>query len=103
MFLSEVLTEMRRLDSEKNPIPFSISVRTFSRKDFSGGELKTLRSVTLLQAPKIKGVQRLADDTPFRNPHHWENRTLNVKDAHGSITKINTMFIINYNGYDVIY
>lgn len=102
IFLSEVLKEMKRLDSENNPVPFQISVRCFTRKNFSGGKLLVFPAATLLQPPKQKGVQRLSDATPFKDANHWENRTRNIKDETG-IHKINTLFITHFNGMEVIF
>jgi hypothetical protein len=88
--LSDILSEMRKLDEAKNPIPFSISVRSFDAKKLSGGKLKVYENAVLLQAPKTKGVKRLSDQTPFKNPNHFANRTRNIKDVNG----IHIKFII---------
>lgn len=102
IFLREALSEMKRLDSDKNPVPFSLSARTFSRKDLSGGKMKDYENATLMQPPKKTGVQRLADQTEFKNANHFANRTRNIKTATG-IHKINILFITNFNGQEVIY
>jgi hypothetical protein len=102
MNLSEVLKEMKKLDENKNPIPFSISVRTFERENLYGGRLLNYKNVTLLQAPKNKGKNRLADQTAFKNPYHFANRTRNIKNDSG-IYKINILFITKFNGKQVVY
>ena len=51
------------------------------------------KDAELLQAPKNKGVKRLADPTPFKNPNHFKNHTRNIKVA-GNIVTINIFFII---------
>jgi len=102
IFLREVLSEMKKLDDGKNPIPFSISVRTFSRQDLSGGKLTHYDFATLLQPPKNKGKLRLADSTNFKNANHFSNRTRNIKTENG-IQKINILFITHFNGLPVIF
>lgn len=100
--LREVLKTMRLLDEDKNPIPFCLTVRTFSRNDKSGGQIRTFKNATLLQPPKAPGKTRLADPTLFKKPNHFVNRTRNIKDETG-ISKINILFIISFNNLDVIY
>lgn len=102
IYLSEVLVEMKKLDANKIPIPFSISVRTFERKKIIGGKIKYYQNATLMQEPPKKGVKRLLDSTDFKNPKHFDNRTRNIKDASG-IHKINILFIISFNGKQVVY
>ena len=103
LFLSEILTEMKKLDNQKNPVPFSIKVRTFNLQNKSGGNIRYYPEAVLMQAPKTKGIKRLADVTPFKNPNHGENRTRNIKLPDGSIKKINILFIIEFNGKKVVF
>lgn len=102
MFLGEVLQEMKKLTDGKNPVPFSLAVRTFNRFNKNGGKLILYHNAELMQPPKKKGLVRLADPTAFKNPNHFENRTRNIK-VNGDIIKINILFIIAFNGYKVIY
>lgn len=102
MFLDVILTEMKRLDSNKNPVPFSISYRTYNRQNKSGGKLIREDSATMLQPPKNPGNVRLSQKTPFRNANHWSNRTVNIKTSEGEIRKVNKLFIIEFNGHQVI-
>lgn len=99
--LSDVLKLMRQLDRNKQPIPFSISVRTFNRQNGSGGRLTHYRGATLMQAPKTPGVVRLSQQIAFKNPNHWENRTRNIKTSEG-IKTIHILYIIEFNGKKVI-
>lgn len=101
MPLSEVLTEMKKLDSNKNPVPFSIVFRTYNRQNKYGGKLVSEQNATLLQAPKTPGKIRLSQNTAFKNPNHFANRTRNIKTSEG-IKKVNIFFIIEFNGYQVI-
>ena len=101
ILLSQVLNEMRKLEERKNPIPFTISIRTFNTQNKSGGRFVTYENATLMQPPKTAGVVRLSQDIDFKNPNHWKNITLNIKTNEG-IKKIHILFIIKFNGLDVI-
>ena len=101
IFLKEVLKEMKKLDSKKNPIPFSISFRTYNQQNKSGGRLVSYDNATLMQAPPEPGAMRLSQNIDFKNPNHWENHTRNIKTNFG-IKKINIFFITKFNGLDVL-
>ena len=101
IFLKEVLKEMKKLDSKKNPIPFSISFRTYNQQNKSGGRLVSYDNATLMQAPPEPGAMRLSQNIYFKNPNHWENHTRNIKTNFG-IKKINIFFITKFNGLDVL-
>lgn len=102
MILSEVITQMKKLDFNKNPVPFTISFRTYNKQNKFGGKLLTEFDVVMCQAPKKPGKKRLANSTPFKNPNHFANRTINIKNTHGDIKTVNTLFITEFNGYQVI-
>lgn len=95
--LKDMLSDMKKLDSQKNPVPFSLSVRTFNRQNHSGGKLIVYHNVTLLQQAKNKNA---CGGSP---PRHWENRTRNIKLPNGQIKKISILFIIAYNGKNVVF
>lgn len=101
MLLSDVLKEMRKLDDHKNPIPFDITIRTYNSQNKSGGRLVTYDNAMLMQAPKNTGAIRLSQKTDFKNPNHFANRTRNLKTNRG-IKKIHILFIIKFNGFDVV-
>lgn len=101
MLLSDVLKEMRRLDEQKNPIPFDITIRTYNSQNKSGGRLVTYENAVLMQPPKKPGLIRLSQKTDFKNPNHFANRTRNLKTNEG-IKKIHILFIIKFNGVDVV-
>lgn len=103
IFLSDVLSEMRKIDDKNKPVPFSIKVRSFSVQNKKGGEIKNYPYATLLQAPKQKGTKRLAMNADFKNPNHYENRTRNIKLNDQKIKKINILFIDEFNGKKVVY
>lgn len=93
IFLKDVLLDMKKLDNQKNPIAFSLAVRSFNKQNNTGGKLIVYHNVTLMQTAKIK--KSVAN--------HWENRTRNIKLPNGEIKKINILFIVSYNGKEVIY
>ena len=101
IFLKEVLKEMKKLDSKKNPIPFSISFRTYNQQNKSGGRLISYDNATLMQAPPEPGAMRLSQNIDFKNPNHWENHTRNINTNFG-IKKIHIFFITKFNGLDVV-
>ena len=101
IFLKEVLKEMKKLDSKKNPIPFSISFRTYNQQNKLGGKLISYDNATLMQAPPEPGVARLSQNLDFKNPNHWDNHTRNIKTNFG-IKKINIFFITKFNGLEVV-
>jgi len=101
IFLKEVLKEMKKLDSKKNPIPFSISFRTYNQQNKSGGRLVSYDNATLMQAPPEPGAMRLSQNIDFKNPNHWENHTRNINTNFG-IKKIHIFFITKFNGLDVL-
>lgn len=103
IYLSEVLGEMRKLTENKQPVPFSISVRSFNLQNKRGGKLIHYENAVLMQPPKQKGAKRLADATHFKNPNHWENRTRNIKLENGEIKKINILFVDSFNGKKVVF
>ncbi len=102
MFLREVLEDMKRLDENKNPIPFNISVRTYEREKQVGGVLKKYQNATLMVSGKRRSLKSLAEGKQEKDPNHWENKTRNLK-VNGVIKKINILFIIEYNGSKVVF
>ncbi len=102
MKIREVLQDMKRLDENNNPVPFSIVVRSFSQQKKTGGELISYPVATLMQQGKKRSLISLASGLDEKNPNHWENKTRNIKVS-GEIKKINILFIIEYNGCKVVY
>lgn len=101
IFLKQILKDMKRLDDKKNPIPFSISFRTYNQQNKMGGRLLSEENAVLMQAPKDPGAIRLSQKIDFKNPNHWKNHTRNIKTNSG-IKTINIFFITKYNGLDVV-
>jgi len=96
IFLKDALVEMRKLDEHKKPVPFSITVRTYNKQNRFGGKLCTYHGATLMQQPRNK-------QNFEKNPNHWENKTRNIKLHNGTIKKICILFIVTFNGKEVIY
>ena len=94
---------MKKVDSRKNPVPFSLKIRSFNLQNKTGGKLISYEEAVLLRPPAKKGAVRLADETPFKNPNHWENRTRNIKLKNGEIKKIHIIFIEEFNGKKVVF
>ena len=96
VFLKDVLAEMRKLDQRKKPIPFTITVRSYNKQNSFGGKLCTYTGATLMQQPRHKQEFE-------KNPNHWQNKTRNIKLSDGTIKKICILFIVAFNGKEVIY
>ena len=77
--------------------------RSFNLQNKTGGKLISYEDAVLLRPPAKKGAVRLADETPFKNPNHWENRTRNIKLKNGEIKKIHIIFIEEFNGKKVVF
>ena len=96
IYLKDVLAQMRQLDEHKKPIPFSLAVRTYNRQNGSGGKLNIYHNATLMQQPRNKKDFE-------KNPNHWEQRTRNIRLEDGTIKKIIIIFIVAFNGKEVVY
>jgi len=93
------------------PVPFDISVYTFSRTKKTGGELKEYHNATYL--PSASGEKQIVDTLEnildpikiARDPNHHDNftRNLQLNDGLGGIKKINILFIDTINNKKVIY
>jgi len=106
IFLSEVLKIIHLKDEEGNPVKFDVEIREFSRQNKTGGKYRVYNDACLLTAKSVKGksgLQKIIEDRTKKNPRHWENRTRNIELANGEIKKISTLFIIRFNGMEVLY
>lgn len=109
IFLRQVLLEMEKLDNKGNLIPFTLECRTFNSNNKSGGRYRIYKVSKLLAAQKMKGKVFNPMEHEFRqfrvrrNPHHWDNRTRNLELKNGAIRKIKILYIIKFNGLEVLY
>ena len=62
IFLSEVLEKMKKLDERKNPVPFTLSVRSFNMQNKIGGKI-----IRYIDKPKYRAVmyEIFAEDFVF--------------------------------------
>lgn len=111
--LSDALREMEKLDEKGYPTRFSITCWTYSESRATGGEEVTYKNVCLNDVradvpSNIKEEYRrdkpisVAASSP-RNPHHWENKTRNLRLENNQIRKIHIRFIKSFNGKQIIY
>lgn len=106
--IAEISEYMSATDPAGNPLKFDLVVRGFSRQNKTGGKLSFYNGV---QKPKPKGGKNskslfsklLGSEKARKNPNHFENRTRNIELENGEIRKINLLFIIKFNGKNVIY
>ena len=98
---------MNATDPEGNPVRFDIEVREFSKQNRTGGKYKVYSEACLLRAEKRKGPKGkglfLPENKERKNPGHFKNRSRNLELPSGDIKKINILFIIRFNGKNVIY
>lgn len=105
----DVLKIMEKKTPEGEALSFDIVVRTFSRQNLSGGNIKRYNEARLLIGTK-KSVRKkslisqvFAPDKEKKNPNHFANRTRNLELANGDIKKINILYIVELNGKKVVY
>lgn len=108
--LTEVLDLMDALDSNGDPIPFSIRFVTANRKDKTGGEIITIDKAVKCVGKDKKGnpvIDTRRKETPDltkpKNPNHWSNATRNLFLPNGQIRKVHIRLIIEFNGQKVCY
>jgi hypothetical protein len=109
-FLSDVVVQMRSLDSDGKAIPFSIAVRTFQSFSKTGGALNKYPAAKLVMQEKFKNKDSIRSlrtaprkKVDRKNPHHFQNKTRNIKLPNGQIKKIHINNIIEFNGVKVVY
>jgi len=100
---------MENLDDSGNLVPFTLEVRTFNSNNKSGGRYRIYKVAKLLKAQKLKGKVFNPNSHEFRqyrvrkNPNHWENRTRNIELQNQMVRKVKILYIIKFNGLEVIY
>lgn len=78
--------------------PFSITYVTLDKKRGTGGQLRTLVNATKKSANMVMAG---SPATGTRKPNHSDNGTINIVCADGSITKVHTRLITQFNNHDV--
>jgi hypothetical protein len=111
--LSDALSEMEKLDDKGFPVRFSIVCWTYSESRGTGGEEVSYKNVCLndvradVPNPVKEEFRRekpisVAKSSP-RNPHHFANKTRNLRLENNQIRKIHIRFIKSFNGKQIIY
>lgn len=112
IYLQDVLTQIKTLDSTGRAPIFSIKVRTLNKYSKTGGKLihyPTAKLVIKEENPNVNSINSLktVPNTPVttrRNPRHFDNKTRNIKVLpHNTIKKIHIRYIIEFNNQKVIY
>lgn len=90
-----------------NQVPFDIEYCSFSKSRGTGGEIISLKGVTL---NKLKSDEKMspAIQTKIavrseRQPAHFQNKTRNVTLPNAEIRKLHIRFILKINGLTVVY
>ena len=111
IYLKDVLTIMKTPDADGKAIPFSIKTRTLNRYTKKGGKLNSYPIACLVMKEKqerITSIDALKTMQPKvvrerKNPHHFANKTRNIRLPNGEKKKVHIRFIIEFNGKKVIY
>lgn len=111
IYQKDVLKQMKTLDENGKAVPFSIKFRTFNKFSKKGGKLKVYeeaRLVTKEKQERITDVNSLRTLQPRvikerKNPHHFANKTRNLKLPNGEIKKFRIRFIVEFNGKKMNY
>lgn len=111
IYLKDVLLQMKTPDDNGQAVPFSIKTRTLNRYSKKGGKLNSYPDARLVMNEKqerITSVAALRSMQPKvlkerKNPHHFQNKTRNIRLPNGMKKKIHIRFIIEFNGQKVIY
>ncbi len=106
--IDEVLKSMDAVDESGRPLSFDLEVRTFSRQNKTGGNMRFYNGVRkpvakVFQKAKTDIEKLFSQEKERKNPYHFANRTRNIELADGSIKKVNYLFIIKFNGKKVVY
>lgn len=110
VFLRQVLTEMEKVDSLGNAVPFTIHYRTYNQNNKTGGRHIVYENVKLLIKPKAKKENKFIPEQHLfrqhrvrKNPNHWDNKTRNIETPAGMIKSIKILYITKFNGLEVVY
>lgn len=109
IYLRDVVHQMGQTDSNGRPAKFDVETRTFNRYAKTGGQYKIYEDAELVMYQKRSKIDReiamlkSTEKKERKNPHHFANKTKNIRLASGKIRKINLLFIIKFNGKKVIY
>ncbi|WP_421801766.1 hypothetical protein [Flagellimonas sp.] len=112
IYLSDVLEQMKTLDTKGRAVTFSLKARTLNRNSRTGGKLLEYSKAKLVmpeENPNSNTIESLRTKRKSlsgirRNPSHYDNKTRNIKLLPGGeIRKIHIRYIIEFNGQKVIY
>jgi len=87
--------------------PFSLSVITYDKKRKKGGEWLEIKSavkhmfLSSEDQKKLSAVQPVSSGF-YKDPHHYENSTRNIKFENGEIRKIHLRLIRLFNNKTVL-
>jgi len=97
---TEMMKIMRKVDSNKEPIPFSLKVVKYDVKRNSGGDFLIVeKGVIDKQKDKSKTSSAFS-----KKPNHYENSTLNIMILPSNVCrKIHPRLIIEFNNKKVFY
>lgn len=106
--LSDVLSEMDRLDDQGKPIKFNIKFVTANRKERTGGEIIEIKGgrkcVDVKEDKPVFDTRKSVSEPKLhKNPNHWVNSTRNILLPNGRIRKVHIRLIIEFNDQKVCF
>lgn len=95
-------------DKDGGQFPFSLSFRTLNKQSKTGGKLVSYEKAKLFKPSKsgsnnVSVDQMQAPEKSKRNPNHFLNRTRNIEQQNGLISKIHIRLIDSINGKKIIF
>lgn len=106
--LREALKLIELKDKDGGQFPFSVSFRTLNKQSRTGGKLVSYENAKLFRASKSASRQLRAEDMQApqkarKKPNHFLNRTRNIEQQNGQISKIHIRLIDSINGKKIVF
>lgn len=106
--LKDALQILELKDKNGGAYPFTISFRTLNKQSKHGGRLVSYENAKLFIPKKNNDQKALAKSLQYaptnkKNPNHFLNRTRNIEQENGNISKIHIRLIDSINGKKVVY
>lgn len=109
--LLEMLDDMRKVDADGKPIPFSVKVVSFDEQKKTGG--KIIEYPCAIMPIKQQSDEQeqesifTVEQKTKKDPRHFKNSTRNIEEVIGGyptnrVRKVNIFLILVYNGREVI-
>ncbi len=108
--LWDVLDKMEAVDSQGNPVRFSLKFITANRRLNQGGEIIELKDARKCSVKTKQGKEIFPEKKNFpvndkvsKAPNHWINSTRNILLPNGQKRKLHIRLILEFNNMKVCY